>query len=660
MTSRVPKVLLLNMPWATGQRPSISLAILRQLCLDNSVAVQTFYPNLDCTAAVGFEVAGRFANERHLYGLSEHLFSVDMFGKEALESDAFLGTAARVMSEEADKTAWKAKFADLAYLKQLRDEIVPQFLDRILKRVLAAEPTIVGFTSTFNQVMSSLALAKRIKGCRPDIQVLAGGACFDAQMGQEYHRALPDVIDHVFMGEAEESFQEYLRRAKAGESTNGIPGVTDVVDGELKLIPGRPLADMNRSPMPDYDEFFSEKERMFNETGMVFNIEFMPFESSRGCWWGEKNQCTFCGINPDLMGFRSKDIDRVMREIVTLSARYGVIKLTATDWIISRWHCDELFRRLKDLDLDLEIFYELRADMKKSQIKLMKEAGVVMVQPGIESFSTPLLQLMKKGTSAIRHVQFLRWCKEIGIDASYNLLCGFPDEQPEWYLEMAKLIPRLRHLQPPINNLTPIEMHRFAPLYEKRESFGVDLHVQRPDYSFNFPAGQVDPLKITYFFGFHCSRIAPTETYMKVLQDAIEPWLGDRKAKDPPIYEYMIGAGFLRITDTRQGEGRYVHLRDLHQDVALLCDSIQSRKSLAQDLSARYPREVVDGTLDGVIDELVASDILMSEGNQLLTLPISRRVRTTEELRSYVLGEETVSPPGSPHESPVESLVQVR
>jgi ribosomal peptide maturation radical SAM protein 1 len=604
------------------------------------------------TARVGFETAGRFANERHLFGLSEHLFSVDLFGKEVLESDKFLAAAARIMKEESGRNVWKAKFADLKYLEHLRDEAVPEFLDAVLKRVLDASPTIVGFTATFNQVMSSLALAKRIKQSRSDIQILAGGACFDGEMGQEYHRALPDVVDHVFIGEAEESFREYLRRVKAGESTHGIPGVTSVVGGELKLIPGRPLADMNASPMPDYDEFFSEKQRLFEETGKVFNIEFMPFESSRGCWWGEKNQCVFCGINPELMGFRAKELDGVIREIVTLSARYGVIKLTATDWIISRWYCDELFRRLKELDLDLEIFYELRADMKKWQMKLMKEAGVVMVQPGIESFSTPLLQLMKKGTSAIRNVQFLRWCKELGINASYNILCGFPDEKAEWYLEMAKLIPRLRHLQPPVSNLTPIEMHRFAPLYEKREGFGIDLHIQRPDYAFNFPSGHADPLKISYFFGFHCSRLAATDSYMKVVEAAVEPWLADKESKNPAIFEYMIGAGFLRITDTRQGEGRYLHLEDLHQDVVLLCDSVQSRKTLAKDLSARYPREVADGTIDRVIDELVDSDVLMAEGSQLLTLPLGHRPRTTEELRAYVLGESL-----EPQESRV--LVQV-
>ena len=55
--------------------------------------------------------------------------------------------------------------------------------------------------------MSSLALAARIKKANPDIMTIFGGACFDGEMGKEYHRSLPHVVDHVFLGEADESFQ---------------------------------------------------------------------------------------------------------------------------------------------------------------------------------------------------------------------------------------------------------------------------------------------------------------------------------------------------------------------------------------------------------------------------------------------------------------------
>src|SRR5439155_803284 len=128
---------------------------------------------------------------------------------------------------------------------------------------------------------------------------------------------------------------------------------------------------------------------------------------------------------------------------------------------------------------------------------------------GIESFSTPLLKLMRKHGSGIRQVEFLRWCREANIYASYNILSGVPGERAEWYLDMARLVPRLLHLQPPAEEICRIEMHRFAPLYEDRETFGVSSYQPRADYQYNFPAGMLDESEVAYFFEHESGAIVP-------------------------------------------------------------------------------------------------------------------------------------------------------
>jgi ribosomal peptide maturation radical SAM protein 1 len=630
-SSAGPRVLLLQMPWATTTRPSIALGILTRLCEEQSVPVRTYYANLDLCAAVGMDVYGQFSDERDLFGLSEHLFAVDLFGPNAIRSDEYL----EAFSEASDPMN---VLGDLRHLRHLRDTVVPGFLEDALRWVLDHDPDVVGFTATFNQVMSSLALARRIKQARPQVRVIAGGACFDGEMGMEYHRALPHVIDHVFLGEAEESFAEYLRRLRAGADATGIPGVTSHGPDGVHAVPGTPLQDLNASPAPDYDDFFRESARVAERTGLVFNVENLPFESARGCWWGEKNHCMFCGINEELMPFRAKDVERVIEDVITLSARHQVVRFCATDWIISRWHCDELFRRLKELDLDLELFYEVRPALKKWQVRAMREAGVVDIQPGIESFSTPLLKLMAKHGSGIRNVQFLRWCREAGIRPIYNLLTGFPGERAEWYLDMAELVPRLAHLDPPLGNASPIEMHRFAPLHERSRELGVDAFDVRADYRYNFPPGLLDARKVAYFFD-HSFRASLTDDASVVrLQEAVAPWIRAHREGRAPVYRYAIGPGFLKLTDTREECGRYLRLEGLHHDVTLLCDEVRSRRSLGSDLSELYPEEVAGGVLDRVVDELLAADVLMAEGEQLLTLPVGQRSRVTEDLRAYVLG----------------------
>lgn len=631
-TDSTPKVVLICMPWATTIRPSLALGILSRICAEEDVTVTTLYPNMDMTAAIGFEASARLADERALYGLSEHLFACDIFGAELLSSDEYLDVLLTLKL--------KSPFQSRDFILELRDRIVGRFLDQTQERVLAEQPTVVGFSSTFNQVMGSLALAKRLKRLRPEVQVILGGACFDGEMGQEYHRVFSDFIDHVFMAEADESFREYLRRHKVGMATTGIPGVTSIQSGRVHLVPGSPLHDMNQSPLPDYDSFFLEKHRMQKETGLVFNVEYLPFESSRGCWWGQKNHCVFCGINTDLMPFREKDIDRVISEMVALTSRYRTVRLTAADWIISRKSRSELFQRLADLDLDIECFYETRADLSKKEFALMRRAGILTIQPGIESFSTELLRLMKKGTRRIHHVQFMRWAREFGIHLSYNIIAGFPGEQVEWYLEMSEFLPKIIHLQPPLHNMHWVEMHRFSPLFERRQEFGVDDYQIREDYGFNFPPDFVDLQKIGYFFSFKASTLAEREAYAPRVREVVSQWIeAHENSKHVPKYFYRLGPSFLRVEDNRTPNGRVMHLANLHQDVFLLCDKVQTITSLKELLTPLHPDSIGSGRLEEIVEELISEDLVYREDGFLLSLPIGFQPRTTEDLYTYVLGD---------------------
>ncbi|HET7737293.1 MAG TPA: RiPP maturation radical SAM C-methyltransferase [Tepidiformaceae bacterium] len=405
---------LVSMPWATIVRPSLAVGILARICEEADVEVLSLHANLDMAARIGTDAAAILSDERMLYGLADHFFACDLYGADTLDSNQFV----KVLGNLNPPGIFRRK----EYVRQLRDQIVPAYLDEMTERVLAHNPDFVGFSATFNQVMGSLALAARIKKARPEVVVIAGGACFDGEMGREYHRALPEALDHVFMGEAEESFREFLRRLKSGESTDGIPGVTWREGSEVRLEPGSPLADMSASPAPTYDDYFRQRRELQQRRGLAFQVESLPFESSRGCWWGQNSHCVFCGINDDVMPFREKTVDRVIEEMVGLASRYRVTKLTAADWIISKRQRKEIFQRLADLNYDIDCFYETRVDLPKEEVALMKAAGVTSIQPGIESLSTELLHHMGKGTSRIRVVQFLRWAKEYGIHLSYNIL----------------------------------------------------------------------------------------------------------------------------------------------------------------------------------------------------------------------------------------------
>ena len=70
--------------------------------------------------------------------------------------------------------------------------------------------SVVGFSSTFQQNVASLALARRIKERFPMVKVVFGGANFEGEMGPEYVRAFP-FIDYAVVGEGDMAFPALLR-----------------------------------------------------------------------------------------------------------------------------------------------------------------------------------------------------------------------------------------------------------------------------------------------------------------------------------------------------------------------------------------------------------------------------------------------------------------
>src|SRR5207249_1451963 len=121
---------------------------------------------------------------------------------------------------------------------------------------------------------------------------------------------------------------------------------------------------------------------------------------------------------------------------------------------------------------DLTFFYEVKSNLKREHLRLLSQAGVRIVQPGIESFSDHVLGLMDKGAIGIQQIQFLRWCDEFGIAPAYNIIVHNPGELAEDYRDMRDLIPFLRHITPPAS-VNRMMLQRFSPYFERPHQNGI-------------------------------------------------------------------------------------------------------------------------------------------------------------------------------------------
>ena len=300
---------------------------------------------------------------------------------------------------------------------------------------------------------------------------------------------------------------------------------------------------MDTLPVPDYDEYFARAERLgFLPRAGRRNV-WIPFEAARGCWWGAKQHCTFCGLNGTSMTFRSKSPERVRTELGEQVRRYRSFRFEAVDNIIDPAYLRNLLPALVADDTGYEFFYEVKANLSREQIKLLAQAGLTRVQPGIESLSTHVLRLMRKGVTAAQNINTLRWGRYYGIDVLWNILYGFPDETGQDYAEQARLIPHLRHLQPP-GSVSRLWLERFSPLYA-----AATARIPEESYRYVYPPG-VDLDRVAYMFEGDPASGLPDEAYGP-LHAAVDDWTAAGRDGHEPTLTYWSAPDLVQIYDDR-------------------------------------------------------------------------------------------------------------
>jgi ribosomal peptide maturation radical SAM protein 1 len=475
MASKRPDVILVNMPFH-GYMPSLGLSLLKSCLAAKNISSKVLYFGLPFAERVGRDLYHCLANgyPRPMDLLGEWIFSTALFDYDNSNYvEEVLVKRSKIYSDIVDHTI---KIPDGLFEKLWEyQSMAPEFVSQCADEVLRYSPKVVGIGSVFHQQMSSLSLAKRIKELSPETLIVVGGGNCEGVMGAEMARQFP-FVDAIVSGEAELAFPEIVQRHLQQKSIRDLKGVytADNVSTafDSNQFPSvEKIQNLDDLPYPDFDDFFEQRA----ESSLDFGRQVL-FESSRGCWWGERSHCTFCGISNETMGYRSKSPQRAFEEISYLSEKYNSRKVHVVDCILDLKYFKDFLPKLAERETKLDIFYEVKANLKKDQLRLLFDAGVTTIQPGIESFRNALLQLMGKGVTALQNIQLLKWCKELGVRVSWNILWGFPGEDPQEYDRMKELIPYLTHLPSP-QAACRIRLDRFSPNYEQAKQFGSGIRM---------------------------------------------------------------------------------------------------------------------------------------------------------------------------------------
>jgi ribosomal peptide maturation radical SAM protein 1 len=604
------RVLLVVPPFHQLFAPAIGVSLLKAALTQAGLGCDVVYLNIRLAQELGPLQYTRLATEGRFEALGgDWVFAGELFGELAPEPRRYVEEV--LLGRYAD--SYDRDFA--GRLCELR-AVVPAFLDRVMDELPWERYALVGVSSTHAQNCAALALLRRIKLRHPAIRTALGGANCEGPMGAALHEQFP-FVDYVCSGEADRVFPELVQRVLTGQPVAGLPGLH--ARGELSLLGDdthTPLVrNLDQLPYPDYDDYFVQ----FAAAGLAaVETPMLSLETARGCWWGQKHHCTFCGLNGEGMAFRAKSPRRALDEIDYLLARYPSRRFYATDNILDLSYFESLLPALAERPRPPRLFYMTKANLTKGQLRLLARAGAWGITPGLESLSNAVLRLMDKGNSGLQNVRTLKWCAEIGLVVVWAWLYGFPGEEPTEYRRLAELVPALTHLPAPAG-LFQIRLDRFSPNFNQAAEHGLVNLRAAVAYQYVYPFEPAALDRLAYYFDYDYADGRDPASYSGPLKASIATW---RQAGAAARLELRLTDERVEIEDSRPAAARPLTVLEGPAGLAYLAlDSGATARAVQAALRPTLgPATPTLEQLGGWLEAWLADRLVMREGDRYLSL----------------------------------------
>ncbi len=418
-----------------------------------------------------------------------------------------------------------------------------EWISELYERFRDIPYNVVGVTSSFEQINAGVSILRAIKSSNPNVVTFTGGFNCEGDSAIGIVSLDPDreFLDYVFSGESEVSFVNFLHGLNSG------------VLPKERVIYSEPVMDLDGIPDLDYSDFFTQLERWLPEKFANKGGLSLAMESSRGCWWGEKSQCCFCGTS-DRVKYRQKSEDRLLREFES-AKKWGIKYLHMADLIMPYSFFSGFLQKIATLKDGWKFYYEEKAGLTHQQLIMLKNAGVTDIQPGIESLSTTVLNKMQKGNTLKQNIQFLRDATNVGISVFWNMVWGVPGETIEDYERVVKLIPLIEHLIPPLGAFH-MTLVKFSPCLNYPQKFGISNIKPIDSYRKVFPEwADSDKIAIIHSgdYKYETLNSDVIERVIKLAQGWRDKWRSE--FSKPRLHICKQGNGSVVLLDTRGLDG---------------------------------------------------------------------------------------------------------
>lgn len=298
--------------------------------------------------------------------------------------------------------------------------------------------------------------------------------------------------DVVVIGEGEITIVQLLKALEDKKELFSVKGIAFLENGKCVQTPKRPLIqNIDNIPFPAWDLFPMDHYALLREANIKNRERCMLVLSGRGCIF----KCNFCYRLME--GYRARTPESIIEEIKILQKDYGISYIDFQDELLmnSAQGTTQLCESFIKSRLKIKWFCNGRLNYAKPDVlRLMKKAGCVFINYGIESLDEKALRAMNKALTVKQITTGVENTLAAGISPGLNIIFGNIGETAESLkLGVDFLLKYDDHAQ--MRTIRPVTPYPGSPLYyyaiEKGllkdcEDFYENKHINSDLLSVNF------------------------------------------------------------------------------------------------------------------------------------------------------------------------------
>jgi anaerobic magnesium-protoporphyrin IX monomethyl ester cyclase len=324
------------------------------------------------------------------------------------------------------------------------------------------KPDLIGLNTTspcISDTVESVAIIRKIYSGL----AIAGG---------HHATALPELtlqkipgLDGVVKGEGEMA----TLKIAMGENPETIPGVWwRKRNGTIGHTPPHQIENLDDLPFPDLnllDMDFYTSPSLDSIRGHFLSVA--PILTSRGC----TNRCDFCAESLTYgRGIRFHSPEYVIEWVKKILVEYQVegIYLCDNNFLAHEERAREICEKIlsKGLNRNFKWAIQARANSIHPDIlRLLKKAGCILIELGIESTSQVHLNSIHKGTTLSINERAIALCRKERIYAHAFFMTGF---EGETLSDLDQGLRWIKQAKPDSFSWYPLDIHPGTALYQKR------------------------------------------------------------------------------------------------------------------------------------------------------------------------------------------------